>query len=66
MVNANTANVTELIKQYNKAQAEGASNVAEIKAQLKTALQGYVDNPANNNKTILNYAEKYFSITRNS
>lgn len=66
LVNANTANVTELIKQYNKAQAEGASNVAEIKAQLKTALQGYVDNPANNNKTILNYAEKYFSITRNS
>lgn len=59
LTNGDTANITNLIKEMNNAQINGdAEKANKYKKELKEALQEYVKNPDNKNKTILNYAKK--------
>lgn len=67
-VNANTANITNLIKSLKDAEntiPKDNKKIEQIETNLKNSLQEYVDN-GGKNKTILNYAETKFCIKSNS
>ena len=63
LTNDDTASITNLIKKMNNAQISGDKEKAgKYEKELKEALEEYVKNPENNNKTISMYAEKFFGI----
>ena len=60
LVNKDTGNINELVKKLKKAQVSGnQTQIKKIESELQKALQEYVKNPNNSNKTIITLAEKY-------
>lgn len=58
LTNDDTANITNLIKKMNNAQISGdQEKEGKYKKELVEALEDYVKNPENQNKTIRKYAE---------
>ena len=61
LTNDETAEISNLIKKYRKADGEKKNKIEE---ELKNALQEYVNNPENTNITFINFARDNFNITK--